>query len=170
MLRSLTALILCAGVASCGRPAVQVAFSPRGGVAELIASEIGAARGEVLVAMFAFTRGDLRDALIEAHRRGVRVRVKMDRTNAEHPRSAWRELRGAGIPVAFSTGDGKMHHKYCVVDRLSVLTGSYNWLDSAEVKNRENLVVLSDADAAAQFAAEWERLPADDSPPSAHAE
>lgn len=147
-------------------PAVLVRFMPGGGASQLIAAEVAGAKREVVVAMFALGREELCEALIAAHARGVAVRVKLDREVAAHPRAAWPRLKAAGVPVLFHTTAGKMHHKYCVIDGRTVLTGSYNWLDSAETKNHENLLVIRDADLARQFLEDWNRVPADDLAPS----
>lgn len=153
--------------ASCdgAAPRVQSYFMPGGGAAQAIVRALGGATGDVRVAIYAFTRAELRDALIDAHERGVRVRVKMDRRNAAHERSAWRELKAAGITVQFHTAEGSLHHKYCVIDGRTVLTGSYNWLDSAELRNHENLLVLEDAATARAFHEDWAQIPADDREP-----
>jgi phosphatidylserine/phosphatidylglycerophosphate/cardiolipin synthase-like enzyme len=155
-------------MAACSDPAprVQAHFMPGGGAAQVLVRTLGGATKDVRVAIFAFTREEIRDALIEAHERGVRVRVKMDRRNAEFERSAWRQLKAAGIPVTFHTGAGSMHHKYCVIDGRTVLTGSYNWLDSAETKNHENLLVVQDATTAQAFEDDWARIPADETEPA----
>lgn len=160
MARVFVWLSIFALIASCGgSPAVRVYFQPGGGASGRVASEIAAARRDVRVAIYAFTREEIRDALIDAHRRGVTVRVKMDRRNAEHERSAWRALRAAGVHVELHTAEGSLHHKYCVIDGRRVVTGSYNWLDSAELRNHENLLVIEDPSVARAFAADWDRVP-----------
>lgn len=144
----------------------RVTFSPDGGVARAVIAALDAAKSEVRIAIYAFSREDLAAAVIRAHARGIDVRIKMDRYNAADARSAWPALRKAGVPVAFSTSAGNLHHKFAVIDRELVLTGSYNWLNRAESLNHENLVFLHERDLARAFSAEWERLPADERPPA----
>jgi phosphatidylserine/phosphatidylglycerophosphate/cardiolipin synthase-like enzyme len=52
----------------------------------------------------------------------------------------------------------KMHHKFTVVDRRIVLTGSYNYTTSATEANRENLVRIESYRVAGDYLAEFERL------------
>jgi len=39
-----------------------------------------------------------------------------------------------------------LHHKFCVVDHHTVITGSYNWTFFSEEVNRENVVFITDED------------------------
>jgi phosphatidylserine/phosphatidylglycerophosphate/cardiolipin synthase-like enzyme len=57
-----------------------------------------------------------------------------------------------------------MHQKFAVVDRKTVLTGSYNWTHSADSLNDENLLLFRDAGPLAEdyrkaFLRMWERKP-----------
>lgn len=51
-----------------------------------------------------------------------------------------------------------MHDKFTIFDERLVATGSYNWTQSAEVANYENLVVLDDPDVVARFLREFQWL------------
>ena len=37
-----------------------------------------------------------------------------------------------------------VHHKFCIIDKKVVLTGSYNWTNKAATKNRENLMITEE--------------------------
>jgi hypothetical protein len=50
-----------------------------------------------------------------------------------------------------------MHHKFCVVDHLWVINGSYNWTRRAQ-RNHENITVMDDPDMARQFLLKYEQL------------
>jgi cardiolipin hydrolase len=51
-----------------------------------------------------------------------------------------------------------MHHKFVIVDRRLLATGSMNWTYSAVRKNYENLVVSGDPDVVNRFREEYERI------------
>jgi phosphatidylserine/phosphatidylglycerophosphate/cardiolipin synthase-like enzyme len=53
---------------------------------------------------------------------------------------------------------GRMHHKVMIIDQQIVITGSYNFTNSAETRNDENLLILFNPDIAAQFMAEFQRV------------
>lgn len=45
-----------------------------------------------------------------------------------------------------------------IIDQNVVIFGSYNFTNSAETRNDENLLVIYNADIAAQFIAEFQRV------------
>jgi phosphatidylserine/phosphatidylglycerophosphate/cardiolipin synthase-like enzyme len=59
---------------------VAVFFSPKGGCTEAVVEELGKAREIVLVQAYSFTSAPIAKALVEAHQRGVRVEVLLDKS------------------------------------------------------------------------------------------
>ena len=61
----------------------------------------------------------------------------------------------------FLFGDSKtrlIHHKFCVIDKQTVITGSYNWTHKAK-SNEENVVITKgDSVLAEQFIGEFNKL------------
>ena len=121
----------------------------------------------IWVAAYAFTRTRIAAALVEAHRRGVRVEVKMDVNQADFAGAQklieW--LRGEGIPVTLIHTAGEysaMHNKFMVFDMRWVVTGSYNFTTVAQVSNWENLVWLDSADMAEQYKQAWDAIVSDE--------
>jgi phosphatidylserine/phosphatidylglycerophosphate/cardiolipin synthase-like enzyme len=51
-----------------------------------------------------------------------------------------------------------MHHKVFVVDEKIVAFGSYNFSQSAEQRNDENLIIIYNEAVAGQFIKEFERV------------
>ncbi len=51
-----------------------------------------------------------------------------------------------------------MHNKFAVIDDSICLTGSYNWSESAELRNDENLLVLASPELAQAFDARFETI------------
>ena len=121
----------------------------------------------IWIAAYAFTRTRIAAALVEAHRRGVRVEVKMDVNQADFAGAQklieW--MRGEGIPVTLIRTAGEysaMHNKFMVFDMRWVVTGSYNFTTVAQVSNWENLVWLDSADMAEQYKQAWDAIVSDE--------
>lgn len=144
-------------------PEIQVCFSPATSGAcdpqATIVKELDSARKEVLVQAYVLTARPIVRALIAAHRRGVDVRVILDRKELRGDRDevyGVRRLLKAKIPVAIDEGvRGIAHNKVMVIDDGTVITGSYNFTWSAEHKNAENLLVIRDPALAARYASNW---------------
>ena len=124
-------------------------------------------RESIWVAAYAFTRTRIAAALIDAHRRGVRVEVKMDANQAEFPgaQKLIESLRNAGIPVALIHTAGEysaMHNKFMVFDLRWVVAGSYNFTTVAQVSNWENLIWVDSPDMAEQYKQAWDAIVSDE--------
>lgn len=136
----------------------------------LVLEGIAKARESIYVAAYAFTRAAIARALIDAHRRGVRVAIKMDERQSHTPQAkrvlAW--IREEGIPLQFIYVTGEysaMHNKFLVIDGRWVLAGSFNFTTTAQVSNWENILFLDSDEVAAQYRAAWEGIVSDDFPP-----
>ncbi len=51
-----------------------------------------------------------------------------------------------------------IHHKFCIIDKKVVLTGSYNWTKKAATKNRENLIITEELEYVKPYLEEFEFL------------
>ena len=60
-------------------------------------------------------------------------------------------------PVRDKRGD-KLHHKFAVIDKKTVITGSFNWSPSAAHANDETLLVIHSPQLAKHFTREMDRL------------
>jgi len=76
-------------------------------------SLLSSARTSIDVCVFTITCDEISAALLDAHRRGVRVRVITDNDQAANTGSDIARLRSAGVPVATDADTAHMHHK-CV--------------------------------------------------------
>ena len=157
---------------------------------------ISAAQSEVLLAIQELTLPAIAAALIERHRAGVRVKVVLENNysapwSRQHPAGlqpheqkrlrrlkalGWADaialLERAGVPLLDDTADGSagsglMHHKFLVVDRQRVFTGSANFTssgihgDAGQASSRGNvnhLLQLESPKLAKLFAEEFEQL------------
>ncbi len=116
------------------------AFSPEGGVEDLIVDALGRARSSIDMAIFSLYSQRVADAVIAAKQRGVTVRVVCDMSQSRRS-TAVLSLSKAGVPLRISAGrdgTGVLHHKFVVVDGALLITGSYNFSQNAELFNFEN--------------------------------
>ncbi|ARU32494.1 hypothetical protein CAP31_12880 [Sulfuriferula sp. AH1] len=141
---------------------IQVAFTPGDDAAGLIMQAIRHARQQILVQAYSFTHIGIADALIQAHQRGIEVRVIADPQQAERiPTSLIRQLAAAGIQVLMDSEHASAHNKVMIIDADShpvVITGSYNFTHAAQFINAENLLVLRDNPGIANaYRNNWQR-------------
>ena len=123
---------------------IQVRFSPGGHCTQFIKETIAKAQQTILVQAYAFTSLPIADALIQAHQRGVVVRVLVDRSQLISKYAQVRHVAEQGIFVAVDKTPGIAHNKVMIIDDHYVLTGSFNWTKAAETINAENLLLIND--------------------------
>nr|XP_045365526.1 mitochondrial cardiolipin hydrolase [Camelus bactrianus] len=117
-----------------------------------------AARASLELCLFAFSSPQLGRAVQLLHQRGVRVRVVTDCDYMALNGSQIGLLRKAGIQVRHDQDLGYMHHKFAIVDKKVLITGSLNWTTQAIQNNRENVLILEDEEYVRLFLEEFERI------------
>ena len=147
-------------------PPVEVHFSPKGGCTEVVVRELGNAKATVLVQAYSFTSAPIGKALLEAHKRKVKVEVILDKSQRTEKYSEADFLVNMGIPTKIDTKHAIAHNKIMVIDDETVVTGSFNFTTAAEETNAKNLLVLRSPELAAKYAANW-KVHADHSDPYA---
>jgi phosphatidylserine/phosphatidylglycerophosphate/cardiolipin synthase-like enzyme len=134
--------------------------SLRGGPDKALADAIKTARISVDIAAYDFNLWSLRDALIEAYRRGLVVRMVTESDNLD--REELQELIAAGVMVLGDRREGLMHHKFVVIDRQEVWTGSMNFTLNGAYRNNNNLIRIRSIQLAENYTAEFEEMYMDD--------
>ncbi len=138
-----------------------VYFSPKtgagGGCEKEIIYWIGKASTSIHVLIYSFTSDAIANALINAYNRGVEVRVVFEESETGGVYKD-EKLRDAGISVRTDTNTRKMNNKVMIVDGEIVITGSYDWTETAEIFNNENLVVLKGDHVSSVFEEEFSTI------------
>jgi len=134
---------------------VRVYFSPRGGATEAVVGVLEGATNSILVQAYSFTSAPIAKALVDAHRRGVKVQVILDRSQRTEKYSEADFLKNNGIRTFIDAQHAIAHNKVMIVDDCVVLTGSFNFTKAAEEHNAENLLVINDPVLAKQCVGNW---------------
>jgi len=122
---------------------VAVYFSPNGNALGALRHMINSARKSIDVQAFVLSTNRISKPLIDAHRRGVKVRVIFDSDAKRGKYSKHQDLRDAGIAVYFDGPSGaRAHNKVMLIDSRAIVTGSFNFTLQADEENVENLVIL----------------------------
>jgi len=141
-------------------PAVlqEAAFSPGTDCLELILRCLRAVEKMLDICVFTLSDDRIAEAVLAAHRRGIRIRILTDNDKEFDAGSDIARLRDAGIPVVVDRTSAHMHHKFAIFDGKRLLNGSYNWTRSACNLNEENLVLSDDPRLISRFSRQFETL------------
>lgn len=141
---------------------VRVLFSEQDDVAGQIVAAIRQAKRQVLVQAFSFTHPGIAEALIDAHGRGVEVKLIADREQTEKmTRGQVPRIARAGVPVWLDGAHQSAHNKIMVIDAgkpgAVVITGSFNFTKAAQTKNAENVIFLGNSEKlTTAYARNWQ--------------
>jgi phosphatidylserine/phosphatidylglycerophosphate/cardiolipin synthase-like enzyme len=131
-------------------------FSPNGGCTQAVVEALNAAKRTILVQAYSFTSVPIAKALVEAKKRGVDVRVILDKSQRTERYSGATYLVNEGIPTYIDSAHRIAHNKVMVIDDQEVITGSFNFTKAAESGNAENvLLILHAPELAAHYTSNW---------------
>ena len=135
----------------------QIYFSPKGGCTEAIVNEISHAKSEIYVQAYSFTSVSIAKALVDAHKRGIKVEAILDKSQKKERYTSATFLANSGIPTYIDSKHAIAHNKIMVIDKETVITGSFNFTKAAEEKNAENLLILKNKEMASQYLMNWSK-------------
>lgn len=110
------------------------------------------------LSIYSLTKDEIAQALIKAHKRGVEVKVLIDKAQAGNQYADDELMESEGIEVRRDKKSGMMHNKFCVIDDIIVYTGSYNHTKNATINNDENYIIIKDIGLAHIFETQFQKL------------
>jgi phosphatidylserine/phosphatidylglycerophosphate/cardiolipin synthase-like enzyme len=130
------------------------------GIDARFAQDITRSKTSLDIAVYELNNRLITHAILDAHARGVKVRIVTDRERLADKSSTIRELRQSGIAVVAKANDGGryMHSKFAVIDQARVWTGSWNYTESGTFLDNDNVIAIESKDIAAVFAAKFQKL------------
>ncbi len=150
--------LLVPGPDSSEGPSYEIYFSPKGGCQATLLNWIRKANQSIHVMIFSVTLNSVGDELVAAHRRGIDVRMVMDKNEVNAAGSEYGKLKARGVAVRLHTTEGTMHNKVAIIDGEAVITGSFNWTNDGENSNDENMIVIRNKGVAGAYETEFQRL------------
>lgn len=168
-----------------GQTQVEVQFSPSSRSMPweqtsngLISKTLATGKQSIDLALFVFSDQQLVNQLLPRYQQEVEIRaliepefayrsysealdmlgiVLADNCQLEPGNLAWQPaIATVGVP-RMPPGD-LLHHKFGIVDRQTIITGSHNWTEAANTGNDETVLVIHSPVVAAHYQREFERL------------
>ncbi|MCB8985353.1 MAG: hypothetical protein H6659_16095 [Ardenticatenaceae bacterium] len=130
-------------------------------IAPIIARAVARAQNEILFLAFSFTEDQIGEAMLGRADAGVPLRGVFETVGAESGFSYFPKMDTAVSPNVQVRLDGNprvMHHKVIIIDRQTVIFGSFNFSASANDRNDENILIVHDPTFANYFVEEFETV------------
>ena len=145
--------VLLAGLAAAAQGTVEAWFGQAVAVRDKYRELIRSADYDVVVAMDRFTDYTMADALIDAAKRGRRVRVVIDgdKRNLLKGKALGDDLKAGGVEVMYDRSQANLYDRFVVIDDHTVVVGSYPFIEDAPSSPMTDAVVIEDAELASQY-------------------
>ncbi len=124
-----------------------------------LAQAINAVQRTLDIAAFEFNNPVLTQAVLDAHQRGVQVRMVVDNEHGLHDdNTTIGQFVEAGIPVRDDGRSGLMHNKFMIMDSREVWTGSTNYTINGVYRNNNNMLALRSNRVVLSYQAEFNEM------------
>lgn len=111
------------------------------------------------IAAFEMNNEVIADAIIDAHERGVTVRIVTDDEHGiEDEDGILQNIADLGVPVVDDDRSALMHNKFMIMDGTAVWTGSWNYTVNGTYRNNNNAVVFQNTEAVAAYQTEFDEM------------
>lgn len=138
---------------------IETYFSPDDGVQNRFVELVNSARQSIYFMAFSFTSDPIGEAVRARAMNGVTVAGVMDEGQVNsNVGTEFDPFSQMGLSVYRDGNDGQMHHKVMVIDENIVIFGSYNFTNSAEMRNDETLLIIYNEEIAMEFIAEFQKV------------
>ncbi len=140
-----------------GGASIRTYFSPKGGAIGAIAEELRKSKKSIKFMAFSMTDKNIRDIMTAKKTAGLKVEGIFDMCLSKNASIYW-DLKKSNILSLRDGNQALMHHKTMIIDDETVVTGSFNFSNSAEQSNNENCLIIKSPTIAKLFNAEYSRL------------
>ena len=140
---------------------IQTYFTPWDNAEAELVKAMDNAKQSIHIQTYVWTSKVLNEALLRAHKRGVVVKMLADKTQLRQGSSLVPKLVAEGVPVKIEVKYRIAHNKIMIIDvetdQAKVITGSYNFSQSAQKHNAENILFIDSKAMAETYLNNWLR-------------
>lgn len=137
---------------------IQVIFSPEDNAVSNLIALVNDAQTSIRFLAFSFTDYPLAQAMIARAQAGADVQGVFETFGSNSPRSELKTMWCAGLSVRQDGNGSFLHDKVIIIDNSIVVTGSLNFSSSADEENEENVIIIDNAEIAALYLQEYQKL------------
>jgi phospholipase D len=141
--------------------AYTVCFTPGGSCTNQIVTAINHATRTLNIQAYGFTSAPIAKAILAAQKRKVKIAVLLDKSNVSSKYSIITMLNNHNIPFLIDNKPAIAHNKVMIIDagtpQATVITGSFNFTQSAQSRNAENVIIIHSQPLANQYLANFNK-------------
>jgi phosphatidylserine/phosphatidylglycerophosphate/cardiolipin synthase-like enzyme len=131
-------------------------FSPVDEVVDKLVAEMNGAQHSIKFMMFTFTQKDITNAMIARSKAGVQVEGVIENRGASQGSAP--AFYCAHVPAKLDGNKYTMHHKVVIIDDKTVITGSFNFTQTANDANDDNVLIINSPAVATLYNQEFDKV------------
>jgi phosphatidylserine/phosphatidylglycerophosphate/cardiolipin synthase-like enzyme len=128
---------------------IRILFAPDHSPEMEIMKQMLKAKQQIDFAIFTFSQSSgIDDTMIVLQRSGINIRGIFDKGQGNQDWASTRILKTGNADVYLAGKNPalrKLHHKLMVIDKETIIAGSFNYTDPANTLNDENIIVIGDS-------------------------
>lgn len=132
---------------------ISTCFTPGQNCTAQIVCEIENAHKNLYIQAYSLTSKPIINAIIDDKKRGIDIHVLLDKTQRNGLGASL--MIDNGIPVKIDDKVKIAHNKVIIIDCIEVITGSFNFTESAQKRNAENVVFIISDEIAKEYRDNW---------------
>lgn len=136
---------------------IKTFFSPKGGTQQAIIKELKNAKESIKFMAFSFTEKNIGQVLIDKKKQGLEVEGVFDSCLIDKY-SNYGLFKQNNILSLKDGNQALLHHKTMIIDDEVVITGSYNFSNSAENSNNEDTIIVKSKSFAQLYVKEYNKI------------
>lgn len=137
---------------------IQILFSSEDHAVDNLIALVNDAKVSIRFLAFSFTDYPLAKAMIDRAAAGVDLKGIYETFGSNSSGSELKTFLCAKLPVRQDGNPSFLHDKVIIIDNSIVVTGSLNYSSNADESNEENVVILDNAEIAALYLQEFDKL------------
>lgn len=134
---------------------IRAMFSPHGGIASAIRAELDKSTKNIYCQAYHLSSQQIIASFISARRRGIPCNIIVDASQPKTNYEFLNQLRLAGCHILVDRAHRINHNKVIIIDDAMLITGSYNFSNTAETHNAESILFLQHQPTIDAFKADW---------------
>jgi phosphatidylserine/phosphatidylglycerophosphate/cardiolipin synthase-like enzyme len=131
-------------------------FSPVDKVVDKLVAQVNGAQHSIKFMMFTFTQKDITNAMIARSKAGVQVEGVIENRGASQGSAP--VFACAHVPAKLDGNKYTMHHKVVIIDDKTVITGSFNFTETANDANDDNVLIINSPAVATLYNQEFDKV------------
>jgi phosphatidylserine/phosphatidylglycerophosphate/cardiolipin synthase-like enzyme len=152
---ALSFLVVTLSSCATTEPKIDICFSPGGCCLDAIVTEIANAQADLRIQASSLNAKAIRDAVGKAKNSGVNVRIILDGRSRAAQNSAQYFSALYGIRTWLDSKHALADANVIIIDKATVITGSFNFTNEAEEQNAENLMIIRSERVAGTYVENW---------------